>query len=118
MFIWSAVPSLADHLRRRPLLGRLALEESLGDPLGARNALITFHPVTLEPGDGIRQQNEVLAALDSLSSEWAFWFTMPNADPGGRGLGEALKAWARNRPRARIFDLAWPAALSQPDARG
>jgi UDP-N-acetylglucosamine 2-epimerase (non-hydrolysing)/GDP/UDP-N,N'-diacetylbacillosamine 2-epimerase (hydrolysing) len=93
-----------DHLRRRPLVDRATLEESLGYPLGRRNALITFHPVTLESGDGIRQQDEVLAALDGLPSEWTFWFTMPNADPGGRGLGEALKAWARARPRARVFD--------------
>jgi UDP-hydrolysing UDP-N-acetyl-D-glucosamine 2-epimerase len=92
-----------DHLRRRPLLDRVALEEALGSPLGARNALVTFHPATLEPDEGIWQQEEMLAALDTLSDEWTLWFTMPNADTGGRSLGAALKAWAQERPRAHLF---------------
>ncbi len=92
-----------DHLRRRRLLDRVALEGSLGSPLGARNALITFHPVTLEPGEGTRQQDEMLAALDTLPDAWTLWFTLPNADTGGRGLGAALKVWAQERPRAHVF---------------
>jgi UDP-N-acetylglucosamine 2-epimerase (non-hydrolysing)/GDP/UDP-N,N'-diacetylbacillosamine 2-epimerase (hydrolysing) len=92
-----------DHLRRRPLLDRIALQASLGRPLGARNALITFHPVTLEPEDGIRQQDEMLAALDTLPDEWVLWFTLPNADTGGRSLAEALAVWAQERPRAHVF---------------
>ena len=92
-----------DHLCRRQLLDRVALEEALGSSLGARNALITFHPVTLEPEEGIRQQEEMLAALETLAEEWTLWFTMPNADTGGRGLGAALKAWVQKRPRAHVF---------------
>ncbi|WP_046156667.1 UDP-N-acetylglucosamine 2-epimerase [Chromobacterium vaccinii] len=92
-----------DHLRRQPLLARAELEASLGQPLGARNALVTFHPVTLEPEDGLRQQEELLAALDELPEEWVLWFTLPNADTGGRGLATALQAWVKDRPRARVF---------------
>lgn len=92
-----------DHLRRRPLLDRAALESSLGLPLGRRNALITFHPVTLEPAEGVSQQEELLAALDVLPDDWVLWFTLPNADTGGRGLAAALQAWAKDRPHARVF---------------
>jgi UDP-N-acetylglucosamine 2-epimerase (non-hydrolysing)/GDP/UDP-N,N'-diacetylbacillosamine 2-epimerase (hydrolysing) len=92
-----------DHLRRRPLLDRAALEASLGSPLGARNALITFHPVTLEPGEGLQQQDELLAVLEALPDDWMLWFTLPNADTGGRALAAALQAWAQERPRARVF---------------
>jgi UDP-hydrolysing UDP-N-acetyl-D-glucosamine 2-epimerase len=92
-----------DHLRRSALLDRVALEASLGYPLGKHNALITFHPVTLEPERGLRQQEEMLSALDTLPDGWAFWHTAPNADTGGRGLGAALKSWAADRPRAHVF---------------
>ncbi|MEN2427750.1 UDP-N-acetylglucosamine 2-epimerase [Chromobacterium vaccinii] len=92
-----------DHLSRLQLLDRAALESSLGQPLGARNALVTFHPVTLEPADGLRQQEELLAALDALPEEWVLWFTLPNADTGGRGLAAALQAWAKDRSRVRVF---------------
>jgi len=92
-----------DHLQRRPLLDRAALEASLGQRLGTRNALITFHPVTLEPSEGLRQQGEMLAALDALPDDWVLWFTLPNADTGGRGLAAALTAWAAGRPHAHVF---------------
>lgn len=92
-----------DHLRRRPLLDRIALESSLGRPLGKRNALVTFHPVTLEPEECVRQQEELLAALNALPDDWVLWFTLPNADTGGRGLAAALQSWAKDRPQASVF---------------
>lgn len=92
-----------DHLNRLPMLDRASLEVSLGEPLGERNALITFHPVTLEPVEGERQQEELLAALDKLPGDWVLWFTLPNADTGGRSLATALNAWVKSRPQAHVF---------------
>lgn len=91
-----------DHLRRRPLLDRAALVESLGAPLGRRNLLITFHPVTLEAGEGQRQQQELLSVLDKLDEDTVCWFTLPNADTGGRALAADLQAWAAGRANARV----------------
>jgi UDP-N-acetylglucosamine 2-epimerase (non-hydrolysing)/GDP/UDP-N,N'-diacetylbacillosamine 2-epimerase (hydrolysing) len=91
-----------DHLLRRPLLKRSALESALNAPLGDRNLLITFHPVTLEPGEGLRQQDELLRALESLPDNVTCWFTLPNADTGGRALARALQDWARKRPRTHV----------------
>jgi UDP-N-acetylglucosamine 2-epimerase (non-hydrolysing)/GDP/UDP-N,N'-diacetylbacillosamine 2-epimerase (hydrolysing) len=92
-----------DHLRRTPLLDRTALEQSLGHPLGERNLLITFHPVTLEPEDARQQQQAMLQALDRLSRQTTLWFTRPNADAGGRELANDLDAWASTRPQAHVF---------------
>jgi UDP-N-acetylglucosamine 2-epimerase (non-hydrolysing)/GDP/UDP-N,N'-diacetylbacillosamine 2-epimerase (hydrolysing) len=92
-----------DHLNRRPMLDRASLEASLGQSLGKHNALVTFHPVTLEPGEGERQQEELLAALEKLPNDWVLWFTLPNADTGGRALAAALNKWAKDRPQARVF---------------
>lgn len=109
-----------DHLTRRPLLDRAALSESLGAPLAARNLLITFHPVTLEPGEGERQQAELLAALAHLPPDTGLWFTRPNADTGGRTLAAALDAWAQGRANVRVFSslgqLRYLSLMAQVDA--
>ena len=81
-----------DHLKRMTLLNRGALAEALGEPLGQRNLLVTFHPVTLEPDDSERQFGELLAALEATADDTTLWFTRPNADTGGRGISALLDA--------------------------
>ena len=110
-----------DHLRRVALLGREALGQALGASLGARNLLITFHPVTLEPGESARQFGELLAALDSLGSDTTLWFTRPNADTGGRALSAMLDAWALQRPgrvhvHSSLGQLRYLSLMAQVDA--
>ncbi|MCE4538179.1 UDP-N-acetylglucosamine 2-epimerase [Pelomonas sp. P7] len=92
-----------DHLRRRSLLDRAALEASLGAPLARRNLLITFHPVTLEAGEGLRQQQELLSVLAGLDGDTVCWFTLPNADTGGRALAADLQAWAAGRANVHVY---------------
>lgn len=85
------------------MLNKAALEQSLGYPLGVRNLLVTFHPVTLEPGEARQQQQAMLAALDQLPEQPSLWFTRPNADAGGRELANDLELWAASRPHAHVF---------------
>lgn len=108
-----------DHLRRRPLLDRAVLEQALGAPLGERNLLVTFHPVTLS-GDSEAQFAELLAALDTLP-DTTIWFTRPNADTGGRALSAALDAWStprsnRVRVHASLGQLRYLSLMAQVDA--
>jgi UDP-hydrolysing UDP-N-acetyl-D-glucosamine 2-epimerase len=110
-----------DHLRRRPLLERAALEQALGAPLAARNLLVTFHPVTLGAGSGLDQLGELLAALDTLGDDTAVFFTRPNADPGGRAFAAQLDAWAAARPGrvhnyASLGQLRYLSLMAQVDA--
>ena len=110
-----------DHLVRLKLLDRKALGESLGAPLAKRNLLITFHPVTLEPGESERQFGELLAALDTLGDDTALWFTRPNGDTGGRALSATLDAWATPRAgRAHVHSslgqLRYLSLMAQVDA--
>lgn len=110
-----------DHLKRLPLLDRPALADALGAPLGLRNLLITFHPVTLEPGDSQRQFDELLAALDALDAQTTLWFTRPNADTGGRALSTALDAWAvprlqRVHVHASLGQLRYLSLMAQVNA--
>lgn len=78
------------------------LERRLGAPLGTRNLLVTFHPVTLQPDHGRAELEALLAALDRLDDGWTLWITAPNADPGGPALDARLRGWASTRPGARF----------------
>lgn len=78
------------------------LESRLGAPLGARNLLVTFHPVTLQPDLGRAELEGLLTALDRLDDDWTLWITAPNADPGGADLDARLRAWAAGRPRTHF----------------
>ncbi len=111
-----------DFLKRQPRLDRPALESALGATLGSRNLLVTFHPVTLEPGASEAQLHELLRALDAQSEETVCWLTRPNADAGGRALAAALDVWAaQQRPgRAHVYaslgQLRYLSLMSQVDA--
>ncbi|MCW5632646.1 MAG: UDP-N-acetylglucosamine 2-epimerase (hydrolyzing) [Rubrivivax sp.] len=87
-----------DHLRRRPLLDRIALEEALGATLGAVNLLVTFHPVTLAPDEGVGELDEMLAALAEVDAGTAIWLTRPNADMGSRMFARRVDEFAAARP--------------------
>ena len=110
-----------DHLRRRALLGRAELEQALGAPLGARNLLVTFHPVTLEAGQGEEQFTELLTALDAQPAGTTIWCTRPNADTGGRAIAAALDTWAAAHPHrvhvyASLGQLRYLSLMAQVDA--
>ncbi|HTE46551.1 MAG TPA: UDP-N-acetylglucosamine 2-epimerase [Gemmatimonadaceae bacterium] len=91
-----------DGIKRLPLFDRPALEESLDFRLGARNLLVTFHPLTLERSTSERQMEELLAALDELQDTHLI-FTMPNADTDGRVLFDLIRRFVADHDNARAF---------------
>lgn len=93
-----------DHLRRTPLLDRPALEAALARPLGARNLLVAFHPVTLADEGGLAQVHALLAALDETAGDATVWITGVNADAGREAIATALADWARDRPNTHADD--------------
>lgn len=93
-----------DHLRRTPLLDRAALEAALGRPLGARNLLVTFHPVTLANERGLAQVKALLQALDEAAGDATVWITGVNADAGREAISTAMSAWAARRPDTHLSD--------------
>ena len=109
-----------DQLRRLSLLDRAALEAAVGAALGARNILVTFHPVTLNDDRGQAEFEALLTALDALSRDVVKWITRPNADPGHGAIEARLDAWARDRPDVRVFaslgQLRYLSLMAQVDA--
>jgi GDP/UDP-N,N'-diacetylbacillosamine 2-epimerase (hydrolysing) len=92
-----------DAIKRIKLLDRESLEESLKFKFGPSNLLITYHPVTLEGQNSSGQQMaELLAALGELEDTHLF-FTMPNADTGGRELAAMVNQFAATRQNVRVY---------------
>lgn len=91
-----------DGILKLPLLKRDELQAALGFGLGARNLLITFHPVTLERATASEHMSELLAALSELR-DTKLIFTLPNADTDGRVLIEMINAYVAANPNARAY---------------
>lgn len=91
-----------DNIKRLKLLDRAELEASIDFQLGAKNLLITFHPVTLETSTAEDQMAELLAALAELKDTQLI-FTMPNADTDGRTLIKMVQQFVARHPNARAY---------------
>lgn len=95
----SGAPGL-DALAGFVPLAASELERRIGLPLAPAPLLVTFHPVTLAPGQGEEQVNELLAALDQ--SGLPVVFTAPNADAGGRRIAGMLAEYVASRANTRL----------------
>lgn len=111
-----------ETLRHIVLLGRAALEQSLGTSLLERNFLITFHPVTIEGEEAsARQFDALLHALERFANgRTRFIFTRPNSDAGSAAVGAHLDAWLAGRPDAVAYtslgQLRYLSLIAQVDA--
>ena len=85
-----------DSISRLDLLDRDDLQETIGLRFGERNLLVTFHPVTLESESDSRQVEELLAALREFPDIHLI-LTMPNSDPGGHLICDALRRFVSGR---------------------
>lgn len=90
-----------ENIRSQKLLDKAELEESIAFHLGEKYCLVTFHPVTLETGDGIGQIGELLRALDEMT-EYRYLITKANADAGGREINRCLEEFAA-AGRERVY---------------
>ncbi len=109
-----------DAIERLPLLERAMLEESLGFRFGARNFLITYHPVTLGGRPSSEGLQALFAALDDFPDA-RLVFSRPNADSEGRELIALLDAYVeQHRDRAAVFtslgQLRYLSTLREADA--
>jgi GDP/UDP-N,N'-diacetylbacillosamine 2-epimerase (hydrolysing) len=107
-----------DNIKRLQLFDRAELEASIDFQLGAKNLLITFHPVTLETSTAEDQMAELLAALAELK-ETQLIFTMPNADTDGRTLIKMVQQFVAQHPNARAYtslgQLRYLSCIAQVD---
>lgn len=94
----SGAPGL-DAIVQQPPLADAELRARLGFLPRAPYLLVTFHPVTQQPGEEVAQVDELLAALADWPGEIVF--TGTNADAGGRAIRERIGAFAARMPEQR-----------------
>ena len=91
-----------DAIHNLKLLSKTELEEKLGLKFGAKNLLITFHPVTVDSSKTSTQIESLLAALKELA-DTTLIFTMPNADPESQIICEAIEKFVQENFNAKLF---------------
>lgn len=96
----SGAPAL-DILRDITILSREELERDLQIDLSTPPLLVTFHPVTREPGQTAAHITALLSALER--SGQPIIFTAPNVDPGRMTIDAAIRPFVRKRGRTWFF---------------
>ena len=108
-----------DAIKHLELMDRDAIGRAIGMPLGERNALVTFHPVTVEAGRSVAELDELFAALSTLDPAFRLVFTLANADAEGRALNARIEAFAAGRPNtlavASLGQLRYLSLMSHVD---
>ena len=89
-----------DRLTRLASVPREELARRVGLPLLRPTLLVTFHPVTLEPGETERQVGQLADALEAVKG--TVIITYPGADVGYRAVIGRLEALATSRPETRM----------------
>ena len=92
-----------DNVRRLDCLDKQSLERDLCLNLGERSLLVTWHPVTWEPGLTEVQFQHLLDALQKFSNINLI-FTKANADNEGRRINDMIDSFVeKNSSRAVAF---------------
>ena len=90
-----------DNIEKLTLLDQTRLEDALGFQFGARNLMVTFHPVSLEQASAEQQFGQLLSALDTLP-DTKIIFTKPNADSDGRVIIDMIDDYVAQHPQRTI----------------
>ena len=92
-----------DHLSRTQFMERHELQSSLGFALDRPVLLVTFHPETLAQKEPDQEVSALLSALEAFPNHLHI-FTLPNADPKGQHIANAITDYAkRHSSRAHTF---------------
>jgi len=109
-----------DNIYKLPLLKKPDFEESINWTLKDKSILFTYHSVTLELPDKVK--NDVICILDFLSelNDTSVIITKSNSDSGGRLINSILKKYASKNNHFMLFDslgqIRYLSALRYVDA--
>lgn len=85
----------ADNISSGNMMNLRDLEDSLSFKLGDDFLLVTFHPVTKEPGQAELQTQALLDSLETVINTNKILFTLPNSDTDGRIIGKMVRDWVQ-----------------------
>lgn len=90
-----------DSIKNFNLLPKKDLEKELKFSFGAKNVLVTFHPVTLENNTSESQFKELLSALENFTDTKVI-FTKANADTHGAIINKLIDRYVKNNPQKAV----------------
>ena len=99
--VFNVGPPGLENIQKISLLTKEETEQSLGLKLGQKSLLVTWHPVTLEPGRAKQDLKVLLDALDKLD-DTKFVFTKSNADNEGRSLNRIIVDYVTSCPEKAV----------------
>lgn len=73
----------------------------IGIPNDQKYVVVTFHPVTQEPGEEQHQTQELIAAMREKSG-YFYLITKANADAGGQRVNELLEDFSEKAPNVQF----------------
>ncbi len=97
--VFNAGSIAADEISGFEPMSKEELEDSLGIKLAEDYVIVTFHPVTRQPGEAESQVKAMLSALDEVVLKDADFnkvkvlFTLPNSDAEGREIKAMILRW-------------------------
>jgi UDP-N-acetylglucosamine 2-epimerase (non-hydrolysing) len=90
-----------DRFARQAAMPREELARRIGLPLRRPTLLVTFHPVTLEPGEAGEHSAELAGALEMVDGDVVI--TYPGADAAYETVIRRLESLAATRPGTRMI---------------
>jgi len=88
-----------ENIRKVRLLTGSEFEDLAGFHLPEKSFLVTFHPVTLEKEQSLKQLDALFRALDQFKDYFVI-FTKANADEQGRSMNRMIDAYCGSRGAA------------------
>lgn len=90
-----------ENILKEKLMGREQLGKNVGFPSEKNYAVVTFHPVTLEPGTAETQIKELFLAMKSREDIF-YLITKSNADEGGEVINKFMEREADKYPNMKL----------------
>ena len=108
-----------DSIKRLKLMDRETIGREVGMALGERNALVTFHPVTVEADRSVGSLDELFAALSALDPEFRLFFTLGQCRrrrPRPKRADQGVRHGPTERHRRRLAgQLRYISLMNQVD---
>lgn len=90
-----------ENILHTPLMTETEIRADAGIPQGQAYAVVTFHPVTMEPGAAGTQVKNLIQAMQQ-AKEYFFLVTKSNADAGGAEVNTLLEDAGKSLPNMKL----------------
>lgn len=91
-----------ENIKKMDFLSKDEIEELLGEKLTRPYACVTFHPVTLESADTVKQMEELTECVKQMT-DICFIVTMANADFQGNIINQMWEAAAESGENIKLY---------------